>query len=195
VAGLHAKVGITIACPHHLMYNVGGSGEKWGMVGREATFARCSIPGGDGHPMLIGQYTYTLDNKGRLTMPSRFRDDLPEQLIITTGFDQCVAVYPIQVWRELTAKISALPLTDPKGRELRRMLFSEAVDFELDKQGRMLIPDRLREYAGLELTSEVLIVGLEKIIELWNPQTWEEKDKKRREAAAEDPALWSSTNV
>lgn len=177
------------------MYNVGGSGAKWGAVGREATFTQCSIPGGGDHPMLIGQYSYTLDNKGRLTMPSRFRDDLPEQLIITKGFDQCVAVYPIQVWRELTAKISALPLTDPTGREFRRMLFSEAMDFELDKQGRMLIPDRLREYAGLELSAEVLIVGLEKIIELWNPQTWEEKDRLRRKAAAEDPALWSSTNV
>ncbi len=105
-------------------------------------------------------------------MPSRFRDDLPEQLIVTKGFDQCVAVYPIQVWRELTAKISCVAADRSQGRELRRMLFSEAMDFELDKQGRMLIPDRLREYAGLELSTEVLIVGLEKIIELWNQKTW-----------------------
>ena len=145
--------------------------------------------------MLMGQYAYTLDNKGRLTMPSRFREELPEQLIITKGFDQCVAVYPIHVWRELTQKISALPLTDYRGRELRRLLFSEAVDFELDKQGRMLIPDRLREFAGLELSSEVQIVGLETIIELWNPKTWQEKDSQRREAMADDPAIWSSLNV
>ncbi|MCU0522556.1 MAG: division/cell wall cluster transcriptional repressor MraZ [Anaerolineae bacterium] len=145
--------------------------------------------------MLMGQYAYTLDNKGRLTMPSRFREELPEQLIITKGFDQCVAVYPIHVWRELTQRISALPLTDYRGRELRRLLFSEAVDFQLDKQGRMLIPDRLREFAGLELSSEVQIVGLETIIELWNPEIWQAKDSQRREAMADDPAIWSSLNV
>jgi MraZ protein len=143
----------------------------------------------------MGQYAYTLDNKGRLTMPSRFREELPEQLIITKGFDQCVAVYPIHVWRELTQRISALPLTDYRGRELRRLLFSEAVDFQLDKQGRMLIPDRLREFAGLELSSEVQIVGLETIIELWNPEIWQAKDSQRREAMADDPAIWSSLNV
>ncbi len=83
--------------------------------------------------MLIGQYTYTLVNGGRLTMPSRFRDDLPEQLIVTKGFDQCVAVYPIQVWQS-SRRISALPLTDPKGRELRRMLFSEAMDSSINRE-------------------------------------------------------------
>jgi MraZ protein len=194
-ADLHGKVGITIAWSQHLMYNVGGSGAKWGIMGRAATFAQFPISGSGDHPMLLGQYSFTLDIKGRLTMPSRFREELPDKLIITKGFDQCVAVYPIQVWRTLTQKISELPLTDYRGRELRRLLFSEAVDFELDKQGRMLIPDRLREFAGLELSSEVLIVGLETIIELWNPQTWEVKDSQRREAMAEDPALWSGLNV
>ncbi len=121
------KLGLLL-CPHHLMYAMGGSGASGVCGGAESHFCPVFDTWQRWSSNAHRSVHLYLDNKGRLTMPSRFRDDLPEQLIVTKGFDQCVAVYPIQVRRELTAKISALPLTDPKGRELRRCWLSEAMD-------------------------------------------------------------------
>ncbi|MGC9468545.1 MAG: division/cell wall cluster transcriptional repressor MraZ [Anaerolineae bacterium] len=145
--------------------------------------------------MFLGQFSYTLDSKGRLTIPSRFRDELPEQIVITRGLDRCLVVYPIDVWKEISQKVTSLPITDPRGRTLRRVFFADAMDAELDRQGRVLIPDRLREYAGLDLSSEVAIVGLDRFIELWNPDRWEKQNESQEEIMSEDPEIWENLPI
>jgi MraZ protein len=145
--------------------------------------------------VFLGQFTYTLDVKGRLTVPSRFRDELPAQAVLTRGLDRCLVLYPIDVWGEISQKVTALPITDTRGRALRRIFFADAVDVELDRQGRILIPDRLREYAGLDLSSEVVVVGLDRFIELWRPDRWESQNDEQIEIVIEDPAIWESLQI
>lgn len=145
--------------------------------------------------MFLGQYTYTLDNKGRVIIPARFREDLPGSLVVTRGLDPCLAVYPMMVWEEIAEKVTALPLTDPRGRALRRIFFADAVSAEPDAQGRILLPDRLREYAGLLPGAEVVLVGLDRFIEMWNPERWEIENARQMQVMEKDPALWENLHI
>jgi MraZ protein len=145
--------------------------------------------------MFLGQYAYTLDSKGRLTIPSRFRDAITDSIVVTRGLDRCLTVYPMAVWEEIAHKVTALPITDPRGRTLRRIFFADAVNAELDRQGRILLPERLREYAELSTTEEVTVVGLDRFIELWNPQRWDTQNAQQMELMEEDPALWENLNL
>jgi MraZ protein len=169
---------------------VGRSGAEWGL--NPLLAITLALQWGR-HSVLLGQFTYTLDDKGRLTIPSRFRDELPVNIVVTRGLDRCLTVYPIDVWKEISQKVTSLPYTDPRGRTLRRVFFADAVAVELDKQGRVLIPDRLREHAGLDLSSEVLVVGLDRFIELWDPARWESQNE--TETANGDPALWADLGI
>ncbi len=144
--------------------------------------------------MFLGQYSYTLDGKGRVTIPAAFRKALEgEKVVVTRGLDRCLTVYPISVWQEIAAKVNALPITDPKGRALRRLLFADAVDAALDRQGRLLLPERLRAYAGLE--RDVVVVGLDHFIELWHPQRWAEENARQMALMEEDPSLWENLQI
>jgi len=145
--------------------------------------------------MFLGQYTYTLDDKARLTIPSRFREALTGSVVATRGLDRCIMVYPLDVWQGIADKVTALPLGDPRGRAFRRQMFADASLVDLDRQGRILLPDRLRDYAGLELTSDVIVVGLNSYIELWNPQRWDEVNAQQTENIDEDPALWQDLGI
>ena len=145
--------------------------------------------------MFLGQYTYTLDDKGRLTIPARFREELTGSIVITRGLDHCLTLYPMDIWDEIAQKVNALPITDPRGRALRRVFFADAMSVELDRQGRILIPDRLREIAGLDLTAEAVIVGLDRFIEIWTPERWEEANARQMEMMDEDPALWENLQI
>lgn len=145
--------------------------------------------------MLVGQYTHALDTKGRVTIPSRHRDALSGDIVVTRGLDRCLTVYPIELWNEISAKVSAVPMTDPRGRALRRIFYADALYAEPDRQGRILIPDRLREHAGLELGAEVVIVGLERYLEIWKPQRWEEENARQMQMMDEDPALWENLQI
>jgi MraZ protein len=145
--------------------------------------------------MLLGQYTYTLDSKGRLTIPSKFREELSDRVVVTRGLDRCLTIYPTDVWREIAQKVTALPITDPRGRSLRRIFFADAIDAELDSQGRILIPDRLRTIGDLQLSSEVTIIGLDSFIELWNPSRWESTSENQLEVAEENPGLWEDLGI
>lgn len=189
------KLGFRIACPGFVLYNVVGSGVEWGEVGRETTLPPNTRRGWGSEFMFLGQYSYTLDSKGRLTIPSRYREELPVEVVLTRGLDRCLVVYPIDVWEEISQKVTSLPITDPRGRTLRRVFFADAISAELDRQGRMLIPDRLRNYAGLELSSEVAIVGLDRFIELWSPRRWEEVNQSQIDVIDEDPALWENLHI
>lgn len=145
--------------------------------------------------MFLGQYSYTLDSKGRLTIPSRYRDYLQGELVVTRGMDHCLTVYPIEMWREITTKVNALPLMRKETRQLRRYMYADAVNVELDKQGRILVPDRLRELAGLELSEEVLIVGVDTFIELWNPKRWAEDNNDDLMGTVEDLQMWQDNQL
>lgn len=120
--------------------------------------------------MFLGEYTHTLDDKGRLTLPAKYRAELAVGLIVTRGIDKCLFVFPMSEWQALSGKLSALPLTDPQAREFQRLIFSGASDTELDKQGRVLLPQYLREYAGLD--GDVIVAGLNTHMEIWAPDAW-----------------------
>ena len=120
--------------------------------------------------MFLGEFTHTIDEKGRLTIPAKFRADLDTGLIVTRGIDRCLAIYSMEEWRRLAEQVSALPVTDRRARAFRRLVFANASDSIPDKHGRVLIPPRLREYADLD--SEAIVTGLNTYIEVWNPDFW-----------------------
>ncbi len=121
--------------------------------------------------MFLGRFNHTLDDKGRLAIPARFRSDLGAGLVITRGTDRCLTVYPLSTFEALAAKLDALPLGDANARNLRRAAFAAAEPAELDKQGRIILPERLRAYASL--AGNVAIVGMNTFLELWDLSTWE----------------------
>jgi MraZ protein len=113
---------------------------------------------------------HAIDAKGRLALPARFRSQLEEGSVLTRGADRSLALYPADSWRALCDRIAELPTTDPALRTFRRFLFAEAMAIELDSQGRFLIPQSLRTFAGLE--REVVIVGLHTMIEICSATAW-----------------------
>jgi MraZ protein len=122
--------------------------------------------------VFLGRYAHSLDVKGRLAIPARYREALAEGLVLTRGIDRCLALYPLDAWRPLAEKVASLPLTDADARNFRRLVFAAAADLLLDGQGRVLIPPDLRRYAELE--REALIVGVDTAIEIWSPARWAE---------------------
>ena len=116
---------------------------------------------------LIGQYQHSIDAKGRLFIPAKFREELGGTFYVTIGLDGCLSVYSDTKWASLIEKVEALPLS--KARSMRT-LFANAAKCEPDAQGRILIPAKLREYAKLE--KEVIITGASRCVELWNPERW-----------------------
>ncbi len=120
--------------------------------------------------MLIGEYAHSLDPKGRVNFPAKLRDGLGAKFILTKGLDGCLFAYSEEEWKVLEDKIRALPMS--KARNLQRFLFAGAVDVVPDKQGRVLIPANLREYAGLD--KEVMIIGASVRAEIWDKQRWDD---------------------
>lgn len=125
--------------------------------------------GGGG--LLCGEYQHALDAKGRVNFPVRIREALGERFIITRGLDGCLFVYSVEGWAELEAKLSALPMS--KSRDIKRFFFASATEVEPDKQGRILIPQNLREHAGLD--KDIVIIGVSERAEIWNSAYWSEK--------------------
>lgn len=124
--------------------------------------------------MFLGRHEHNLDDKGRLAIPSRFRDSLRDGLVLTRGIDRCIAAYPREAWDVLATRVNGLSMTDPHARQFRRMVFAEAVDLKLDSQGRVLVPAGLRDYAEIE--REAMIIGVHASIEIWSPGRWNEVD-------------------
>ena len=120
--------------------------------------------------MFIGEYQHTIDNKGRIIMPSKFREALGSTFIMTKGLDNCLFVYPQEEWQILENKLRALPLTNRDARAFVRFFFAGASECILDKQGRVLIPANLREHAKLE--KEAVIIGVASRIEIWSKEEW-----------------------
>lgn len=121
--------------------------------------------------MFIGEYQHTVDAKGRMFVPSKFRDDLGDTFIVTLGLDNCLFVFPQEEFDRLKAKLDAVSITNKDARQFARFFFARASECELDKQGRIMLPQNLRTYAGL--TKEVTVVGVSNRVELWNTEAWE----------------------
>lgn len=120
--------------------------------------------------MFLGEYTHTIDGKGRLTIPARFRGMLAAGLVVTRGFDQNLIVFPLDGWKELANRIGERPLSDEDMRAFRRRVFSGAVDLVPDKQGRILMPSYLRDFASID--GEVVIAGMYDYLEIWSAEAW-----------------------
>lgn len=120
--------------------------------------------------MFLGEYQHSIDDKGRVIMPARFREQLGSTFIVTRGLDGCLFVYPLDEWVKLAKEVQNLPLAKKDARAFSRFLFSGAVEVECDKQGRVSIPSLLRDYAGID--KDVVIVGVSERIEIWAAETW-----------------------
>lgn len=120
--------------------------------------------------MFLGEYEHNMDDKGRLAIPARFREALGEGVVITRGFDRCLMGFPRAIWEPLAQQVSGLSLGQGEARNLRRLLFSGAADIMMDRQGRILIPQNLREYA--ELGEQVIVAGLNTHFEIWTGERW-----------------------
>ena len=122
--------------------------------------------------MFMGEYNHTVDAKGRLIVPSKFREQLGDEFVVTKGLDGCLFVYENTEWKILEEKLKALPLTNANARKITRFFLAGACQCEVDKQGRILVPGSLRTYAGLE--KEVVLVGVGSRVEIWNREAWED---------------------
>ena len=122
--------------------------------------------------MFMGEYNHIIDAKGRLIIPARFRELLGEEFILTKGLDGCLSIYPMDAWEAFETKLRALPLTNKNARTFTRFFVAGATNCELDKQGRILVPATLREFAGLE--KDVVLTGNINRIEIWSKEKWNE---------------------
>ena len=130
--------------------------------------------------MLRGEYSHNIDTKGRLISPSKFREDLRENFFITKGMEKCLYVYPEKEWNIFEEKLNKLPTTtDKKARDLAHFFQGRAIEGELDKQGRTLLPSTLRGFAHLE--KEVVFIGMGKRAEIWDKARWDAKNAELEE--------------
>ena len=124
--------------------------------------------------MFMGEYSHTIDTKGRLIIPSRFREELGETFVVTKGLDGCLFVFSDEEWKAFEIKLKSLPLTNKNARQFARFFVAGATPCELDKQGRILVPATLREFAGLE--KDVVLTGMLNRIEIWSKDKWNENN-------------------
>ena len=133
--------------------------------------------------MLMGEYEHTIDAKGRISMPAKLRKDMGETFILTKGLDGCLFVFSQEEWLNFETKLKSLPLSDKNARNFVRFFLAGATECDIDKQGRFLIPQNLRNSAKLE--REAVIIGVGTRLEIWNKEEWNKKDE---EISAEDIA-------
>ncbi len=120
--------------------------------------------------MFIGEYTHTLDDKGRIAMPVKFREALRSGAVVTRGLDSCLFVYTLAEWQRLAEKLASLPFSQANSRAFARLMLAGAMDVEIDKQGRLVIPEYLRTFAHLNKT--VVVAGLYNRLEIWDEAAW-----------------------
>lgn len=133
--------------------------------------------------MFIGEYQHSVDPKKRLALPSKFRKELGTRVVVTRGLDKCLFVYPIKTWKDLAEKLGTLPMGEASTRSFVRLMLAGAVDSDVDNQGRILLPDYLKEYAGLDRS--VTVAGLFNRLEIWDEQSWKTYRNKAEENSAE----------
>jgi MraZ protein len=121
--------------------------------------------------MFIGEYKHTIDEMGRLAIPVKFRQDLARGAVVTRGLDASLFLFPKEEWDKLAEKLAGLPLGQSNSRAFARLMLAGAMDVEVDKQGRMVLPEYLRQYAGI--TKQTVIAGLYNRLEVWDAGRWE----------------------
>jgi MraZ protein len=122
--------------------------------------------------MFMGEYNHIIDTKGRVIVPAKFREVLGEEFVVTKGLDGCLFVYSQESWKAFEEKLQSLPLTNKNSRQFARFFLAGAASCEVDKQGRILLPQLLRDFAGLE--KEVVLVGVANRVEIWSKDRWQE---------------------
>ncbi|MGM8211844.1 division/cell wall cluster transcriptional repressor MraZ [Virgibacillus sp. W0430] len=122
--------------------------------------------------MFMGEFQHNIDTKGRMIVPAKFRAGLGEEFVVTRGLDKCLFIYPMDEWKDLEEKLKKLPLTKKDARAFTRFFFSGAMECEVDKQGRINIPQPLRNYALLE--KECVVIGVSNRVEVWSSTIWED---------------------
>lgn len=135
--------------------------------------------------MFIGEFQHTIDNKGRISIPVKFRKSLNKGAVVTKGLDECLFLYTKDEWEKLALKLATLPIAKANSRAFSRLMLAGAMDVDIDNQGRVLLPDYLRKYSGLK--KDVIVTGLYNRLELWDSQKWE-KYKQGTESKSSDIA-------
>ena len=135
--------------------------------------------------MFIGEYTHTIDQKGRLAIPAKFRSAFQKGAVVTRGLDNCLFLYTLDEWKKLADKLVELPISKANTRAFARLMLAGAMDVELDKQGRLIVPEYLRSYSNIK--KNVVITGLYNRLELWSEDVWD-KYKKGTEKQSNDIA-------
>jgi MraZ protein len=130
--------------------------------------------------VFLGEYHHSIDEKGRMIIPAKFRDALGSSFIMTRGLDRCLFVYPREEWNLLEQKLKALPLMKSDARAFTRFFFSGATECELDRQGRVNIPPNLREHANL--IKETVVIGVSNRVEVWSKENWEQYNKESEQS-------------
>jgi MraZ protein len=125
--------------------------------------------------MFLGQYQHNLDDKGRLMIPARFRELLEGRAYITQGFERCLMVMTESYFKQVSEHLNSLNMTDPNARLLRRMIYATAFQVEVDKVGRVLVPQTLRDFVGLD--GEAIVTGQGEYFEVWTPEAWNDQVK------------------
>ncbi len=120
--------------------------------------------------MFLGEFQHLIDSKGRVILPAKFRDELADGLVVTKGLEDCLFVYTPAEWAKIEEKVRTMPLTNPAGRAFARNFFSGAAKGTLDKQGRLMLPQNLREFAGLD--KDVIVIGVASRVEIWDKAKW-----------------------
>ncbi|PKM80637.1 MAG: cell division/cell wall cluster transcriptional repressor MraZ [Firmicutes bacterium HGW-Firmicutes-14] len=133
--------------------------------------------------MFMGEFQHTIDAKGRLIVPQKFRDALGEKFVATRGLDNCLFVFSAEEWQLMEQKLKTLPMTSKDARAFVRFFFSGATECELDKQGRILLPANLRDYAKLE--KDVVLLGAINRVEIWSKESWQEYSNNTEDACEE----------
>ncbi|HUU07957.1 MAG TPA: division/cell wall cluster transcriptional repressor MraZ [Dehalococcoidales bacterium] len=131
--------------------------------------------------MFFGEFDYKVDEKGRVPIPPKFRNELLDGVVLTTGIENCINAYPLAEWTKLADSLTTGPITRSKLRRLNRAIFAAAFSLNIDGQGRLALPPQLREYA--EIKDEAVVAGVNKYFELWNKQRWAEEKTTSREQA------------
>lgn len=133
--------------------------------------------------MFMGEYKHNVDTKGRMIVPAKFREELGDTFVVTRGLDKCLFAYPMDEWKVIENKLKQLPLTKKDARAFTRFFFSGAIECEVDKQGRINIPQTLRNYAVLE--KECVVIGVSERVEIWANDKWQDYVEESEESFAE----------
>jgi MraZ protein len=135
--------------------------------------------------MFIGEYSYSVDTKGRIAIPAKFRASLVSGCVVTRGIDDCLFLYAKEEWERLAKRLAKLPISQSNSRAFSRLMLAGAMDLEIDRQGRVVLPKYLRQYAKLE--DKAIIAGLYNRLEIWNSDRWN-RYKKQAESSSVDIA-------